>query len=146
MKAGMLAAGLLLAAHPAGAQSLSAYVVEGDAIPKSLTGEPGDAARGAALLGDRHRSLCVLCHAGTGAPAHMEGTLAPSLAGVGARLSPGQIRLRIADMKMLTPSSIMPAYYRPGGGARVSEAWRGKPMLSAAEIEDLVAYLSTLRG
>ncbi|MEP9379894.1 sulfur oxidation c-type cytochrome SoxX [Aquabacter sp. CN5-332] len=145
MKAGALAAGLLMAASPAGAQVVS-YSVEGDAIPHSLTGAAGDAARGAALMGDRNKSLCVLCHSGVDAPAHMQGTLAPTLADVGARLSEGQIRLRIVDMKALDPASIMPTYYGPAGGARIAEAWRGKPILSADEIEDLVAYLSTLRG
>jgi sulfur-oxidizing protein SoxX len=121
--------------------------LSGDAIPQSLTGRPGDARRGAALLADRNRSLCVLCHSGMpGLPAHMQGDLAPSLAGIGARLSAGQLRLRIADMKRLNPESIMPAYHGARNARRIGETWRARPILSAEEIEDLVAHLSSPEG
>jgi sulfur-oxidizing protein SoxX len=126
----------------------TAYHVEGDAIPESLTGQPGDAARGAELIRQRHKSLCVLCHSGPFPDPHLQGTLAPDLTGVGRRLSAGQLRLRIVDMKRLNPDSIMPTYYSimgDGSTTRVAKEWRGKPILSAGEIEDLVAYLQTLR-
>lgn len=96
----------------------------------------------------RQKSLCVLCHSGPFADPHLQGTIAPSLAGVGVRLTAGQLRLRIVDMKRLNPQSIMPTYYGTlpnGRDARVAAAWRGKPILTAEEIEDLVAYLQTLR-
>lgn len=150
MRAAVLLAGLLarllLAAPCAEAQTLVRYAVEGDAIGEPLTGAPGDAARGAELVADRTLSLCVLCHSGLEAPAHMQGNLAPSLAGIGGRLSEGQIRLRIVNMKALNPESIMPAYGGSSPGARVANAWRGRPILSAEEIEDIVAYLSSLKG
>ncbi|MFG1423336.1 sulfur oxidation c-type cytochrome SoxX [Xanthobacter sp. VTT E-85238] len=136
----------MLPAAPLGAQEAPLpYAVAGDAIDRPLSGQAGDAGRGAALMGDRHKSLCVLCHSGPFGPPQLQGTLAPDLAGIGARLSPGQIRLRIVDMKALHPASIMPAYYRIADAPRVAEAWRGKPILNAGEIEDLVAYLSTLK-
>lgn len=126
------------------------YTVEGDAIARPLTGRAGDPARGARLITDRHNSLCLLCHAGPFPDPHLHGTLAPSLAGVGARLSAGQLRLRIVDMKALNPTSIMPVYYRVAGERearerRIADAWRDKPVLEAGEIEDLVAYLATLK-
>jgi L-cysteine S-thiosulfotransferase len=124
------------------------YVVEGDAIANSLTGRPGDASKGAQLLQQRQKSLCVLCHAGPFPDPHLQGTIAPDLTGVGARLSAAQLRLRIVDMKRLNPESIMPTYYAAAtdsAEARVGAQWRGKPILDAAEIEDLVAYLQTLR-
>jgi sulfur-oxidizing protein SoxX len=130
-----------LAAAPAAAQP----AVEGDAIPQSLTGRPGDPARGLALMADRQRSLCSLCHAGPFAPPHQQGTLAPDLQGIGARLNEGQLRLRVVDMKRLVPDSIMPSYTRTEGFERVATAWRGKPVLTAEEIEDVIAYLATLR-
>lgn len=130
---------------PAGAQALASYRIEGDAIPAPLAGERGDAGRGARLIADRQRSLCVLCHAGPFGEPHLQGTLAPGLAGIGARLSEGQIRLRVVDMKRLNAGSIMPAYHAGEGGARVGAAWRGKPILQAGEIEDLVAFLVTLK-
>ena len=132
----------LAAAAPAAAQPA---VVEGDAIPRPLTGQAGDPARGVALMQDRQRSLCSLCHAGPFALAHQQGTLAPDLQGIGARLSEGQLRLRVVDIKRLVPDSIMPSYARTDGFTRVAAAWRGKPVLTAAEIEDVIAYLATLR-
>jgi sulfur-oxidizing protein SoxX len=142
----MVALLLLAAASPAAAQALPA--VADDAIAASLTGRPGDRVRGEALVGDRHRSLCVLCHQVPTGERHMQGTLAPDLAGIGGRLSEGQIRLRVADTRRLNPASIMPSYLRTGdakGERRVAAAWRGKPVLTAAEIEDVVAYLVTLK-
>ncbi|MGL4962261.1 MAG: sulfur oxidation c-type cytochrome SoxX [Inquilinus sp.] len=132
----------LAAAAPVAAQP---YVVESDAIPRPLTGQAGDPARGRALMEDRQRSLCSLCHAGPFAPPHQQGTLAPDLQGIGARLSEGQLRLRVVDIKRLVPDSIMPSYARTEGFARVATAWQGKPVLTAQGIEDVIAYLATLR-
>lgn len=129
-------------------QRFKPYVVQGDAIEKSLTGQPGDAARGAVLIQQRQKSLCVLCHSGPFLDPHLQGTLAPDLRGIGARLSAGQLRLRVVDMKRLNPDSIMPTYHAAipdSGVTRVAEGWRDKPILTADEIEDLVAYLQTLR-
>ncbi|KXF74951.1 sulfur oxidation c-type cytochrome SoxX [Paramesorhizobium deserti] len=140
-------AGVLMTAPSAGEEALT-YAVEGDAIMQPLTGERGDPERGAALLSDRHRSLCTLCHSGPFPDPHLHGTLAPDLTGVGERLSEGQIRLRVVDMGRLVPNTIMPSYYRVAyeEGQRVSAAWRGKPILTGADIEDIVAYLVTLKG
>ena len=129
------------------AHTIDAYTIEGDSIEERLGGEGGDPARGATLMANRQKSLCVLCHSGPFTEPHLQGTLAPSLAGVGGRLSAGQIRLRIVDMKALDPDTTMPAYYRTDAddARRVASAWRGKPILAAGEIEDLVAYLVTLK-
>jgi sulfur-oxidizing protein SoxX len=129
----------------ASAEPLRPYIVEGDAIPQPLTGYAGDARSGENLVADRQRGLCLLCHHAPLPEPHAQGTLAPDLRGVGARLSEGQIRLRIVDMARLNPSTIMPSYYRISEYERVASAWRGKPVLSADEIEDIVAYLVTLR-
>lgn len=139
-----LAAAALTLPGMAGAQNLRAYAVAGDAIPESLTGVPGDATRGRALVVDR-ASTCILCHSGPFPEARFQGDLAPSLAGAGSRWSEGQLRLRLVDASRLNPATIMPSYYRVEGLERVGAAWRGKPILSAEQIEDLVAYLSTLR-
>lgn len=121
------------------------YVVTDDGIREPLGGQRGDPAMGQALIAERHRSLCILCHAVPGGAMPLQGTLAPSLAGVGARLDEGQIRLRIVDMKRLNPESIMPSYHARATGARIAPAWQDKPVLGAAEIENLVAYLVTLK-
>jgi len=136
----------VVAGAPASAQPpLLAYEVTGDAIERPLTGRPADAARGESLVADRRRSLCLLCHAGPLPEPHAQGTLAPDLRGVGARLSEGQLRLRVVDMRRVVPTSIMPSYYRLDGLERVAEPWQGKPVLTAEEIEDVVAFLATLK-
>jgi len=126
------------------AQQLRPYVVAGDAIPSSLTGTPGDAARGRALVLNR-TSTCILCHTGPFPEEKFQGDLAPNLAGAGGRWSEGQLRLRLVDASRLNPATIMPSYYRLDGLDRVGTAWRGKPILSAEQIEDMVAYLGSLR-
>lgn len=128
----------------ASAQGLRAYAVSGDAIAQSLTGVPGDAARGRALVVDRS-STCILCHSGPFPEAKFQGDLAPDLAGAGSRWSEGQLRLRLVDASRLNPATIMPSYYRVDGLVRVAATWRGKPILSAEQIEDMVAYLASLR-
>nr|HEV8009424.1 sulfur oxidation c-type cytochrome SoxX [Bradyrhizobium sp.] len=128
----------------ASAQQLRPYAVAGDAISESLTGMPGDATRGRALVLDR-TSTCILCHSGPFPEAKFQGDLAPSLAGAGSRWSEGQLRLRLVDASRLNPATIMPSYYRVDGLDRVGRAWRGKPLLSADQIEDIVTYLATLR-
>jgi sulfur-oxidizing protein SoxX len=138
------AAALLALSCPAGAQGLRPYAVVGDAVPDSLTGIKGDAARGRALVVDR-TSTCILCHNGPFAEVKFQGDLAPGLAGSGSRWSEGQLRLRLVDASRLDAATIMPSYYRVDGLNRVGPAWRGKPILSAEQIEDIVAYLVTLR-
>jgi sulfur-oxidizing protein SoxX len=128
----------------AAAQALQNYVVTGDTIPVSLTGSPGDASRGRALVLNRV-STCILCHSGPFPEEKFQGDLAPNLAGSGGRWSEGQLRLRLVDGSRLNPATIMPSYYRIDGLTRVGAAWRGKPILSAEQIEDIVAYLVTLR-
>jgi sulfur-oxidizing protein SoxX len=125
-------------------QRLRPYVVVDDAIPQSLTGMPGDAARGRALVLDR-TSTCILCHSGPFPETQFQGDLAPSLTGAGTRWSEGHLRLRLVDASRLNPATIMPSYYRVEGLSRVGPGWRGKPILSAEQIEDLVAYLASLR-
>jgi L-cysteine S-thiosulfotransferase len=139
-----LAVAALALPGAAAAQALQPYVVTGDAIAASLTGVPGDAARGRALVLNR-TSTCILCHSGPFPEEKFQGDLAPSLAGAGSRWSEGQLRLRIVDGSRLNPATIMPSYYRVDGLQRVGTSWRGKPVLSAEQIEDIVAYLATLR-
>jgi L-cysteine S-thiosulfotransferase len=128
----------------AGAQELQPYVVTGDGIAESLTGAPGDAVRGRALVLDRS-STCILCHSGPFPETRFQGDLAPSLAGAGNRWNASQLRLRLVDAAHFNPATIMPSFYRVNGLDRVGQAWRGKPILTAQQIEDIVAYLTTLR-
>ena len=121
------------------------YEVVGDAIPASLTGASGDAARGRAIVGNRQVGLCLLCHSGPFPEEKFQGTLAPDLKGAGARWSEGQLRLRIVDSRAFNADTIMPPYYKVEGLVRVAPAFAGKPILTAEQIEDVIAYLLTLR-
>ena len=147
VRAGLLAVLLALPVPPAWAQQApgDVVVVEGDAIPEPVAVRPGDAARGRAIVANRSVGLCLLCHSGPIPEERFQGTLAPSLAGAGARWSVGQLRLRIADGARLNPDTIMPPYYRTGGLQRVAKAFDGKTILTAEQVEDVVAYLATLK-
>ena len=128
----------------ANADALRPYTIVGGGIPDSLTGKPGDAEQGRALVLDR-ASTCILCHSGPFPEARFQGDLAPNLAGAGTRWSVSQLRLRLVDASRLNPTTIMPSYYRVEGLVRVGQSWRDRPILSAEQIEDIVAYLATLR-
>jgi L-cysteine S-thiosulfotransferase len=130
--------------EPACAQALASYVVVGDGIPASLTGTPGDPMRGRKLVLER-TSTCILCHSGPFPEEKFQGDLAPSLAGAGSRWSVAQLRLRLVDAARFNRDTIMPSYFRVEGLDRVGRNWQGKPILSAEQIEDIVAYLATLR-
>ena len=123
---------------------LRPYRVVGDAVPQSLTGVPGDPARGRAIVIKRE-TTCLLCHSGPFPEERFQGNLAPDLKGTGARWSEGELRLRMVDAARLNPATIMPSYYRLDGLVRVAPNFRGKPVLTAEQIEDVVAYLKTLR-
>lgn len=138
--------GLCLAlAGSASAQELQPYTIVGDAIPVSLTGAPGDPAKGRTIVGTRQVGLCLLCHSGPFPEERFQGELAPDLRGAGSRWDEGQLRLRIVDSSRLNPATIMPSYYRVDGLQRVAPNFRGKPVLNAEQIEDVLAFLKTLK-
>jgi sulfur-oxidizing protein SoxX len=117
--------------------------VVGDGIPRPLGGLSGTAERGRALMVERAAANCLLCHALPGLA--VAGNVGPSLAGVGTRLSAAQLRLRIADIERVEAHAVMPSYYRVEGLDRVATEYRGKTVLDAQQVEDLVAYLETLK-
>ena len=141
--AGFALAAVMAACAAAAAQALPSYRVDGDGIRERLA-EAGDASRGKQVVASRD-SNCLLCHSVPDAGTRIMGNLGPPLAGVGARLSEAQLRLRIVDSLRLNPETIMPSYYRMDRLNQVGEAWRGKPVLTAQQVEDTVAYLLTLR-
>lgn len=127
---------LALAAVAAHAQTAT-YKIEGDGIPQSLTGKPGDAARGRALVAKGDKANCLSCHAIKGMSG--SGTKGPSLDGVGAALTPAQLRLSVVDLSRVTRGTAMPGFHSSAGLTADS------PKLSAQEVEDVVAYLATLK-
>ena len=126
-----------------GAAARAFDVVDGG-IEVPLTDMPGDAARGRAIVANKQLGLCLLCHAGPFPEERFQGTLAPDLSGAGSRWSAAQLRLRVADSTRIDPDTVMPAYHRTAGLVRVGSAWQGRPVLTAQQVEDVVAFLRTL--
>jgi sulfur-oxidizing protein SoxX len=144
-------AALLLIALPActpasDTRLATPVIIEGDTIPEPLLGLTGDADRGQKIFTEREEGHCVLCHAIDGLDADFQGDVGPALTAVGTRLTPAQIRLRVADAQKIWPDTVMPSYYRIGDLNQVAPEYQGKPALSAIQIEDLVAYLSGQEG
>jgi sulfur-oxidizing protein SoxX len=146
-RAGVAAAAILGAMACAGAadEAVRPYRVVGDAIPASLTGQPGDPVRGKAIVVSRQTGLCLLCHSAPLPEEKFQGTIGPDLKGAGSRYTEGQLRLRIVDSSLLDPGTIMPSYYRLDGLDRVAPAFRGRTVLTAQQVEDVVAFIMTLR-
>ncbi|MGE0626920.1 MAG: sulfur oxidation c-type cytochrome SoxX [Hyphomicrobiaceae bacterium] len=143
--AALVVAGLGLAPSVRAAGPLEPFTVTGDRISRPLGGMRGDAGRGKAIVFNPEAGNCAICHRVPGGDARFQGDVGPSLAGVAGRLDEGQIRLRLVDGTRLNPDTIMPAYYRVEGLRRVREKYAGKPVLTTAEIEDVVAFLMTLK-
>jgi len=139
------AAGIACAQAPAEATVIDDGAVAAAGMQSSLTGVKGDASRGRAIVANRQLGLCLLCHSGPFEEERFQGNLAPDLRGAGSRSSEAGLRLRIADSSRINPDSIMPSYYRTEALLRVAAAYQGKPVLSAQQIEDVVAFLATLR-
>jgi L-cysteine S-thiosulfotransferase len=127
------------------AEQLMPFAVTGDAVTAPLGGHIGDVARGERLVRGRERGNCLICHQIPLPDERFQGDLGPSLAGIGSRRTLGQLRLRLIDQTRINPDTIMPAYYRIDGLVRVAPRFQGKPALTAAEIEDVIAWLHTLK-
>ena len=135
----------LLGGTASAADGIQSYRVVADGIPEPLVASAADAARGRTLIVARDSANCVLCHAVPDAAVRFSGDVGPSLAGVGTRLSVPQLRLRIGDNLRVNPATVMPSYYKSDGLDRVATQYAGKPILTAQEVEDIVAYLVTLK-
>jgi len=116
-----------------------------DTMDTPLTDVPGDPARGRTIVLNRQLGLCLLCHSGPFPEERFQGNMAPDLSGAGARWSEGQLRLRLVDGRRVNPQTLMPSYRRTDGLERVGAAWQSKAVLSAQQVEDVVAFLRTLR-
>lgn len=120
-------------------------VVDGNSIPASLTGKPGDPEKGRAVAIHRKKGNCLACHDMPVPEQPYHGQIGPDLAGIASRMTEGEIRLQIVNPKYANPDTIMPAFYRTEGLHRVAKKFQGKPMLTAEEVEDVVAYMMTLK-
>lgn len=138
----LLPASVAQAADPT---PLAKFVVVGDGIPAPLTTMAGDATRGRAIVANARLGMCLLCHQAPMQEQTFQGNLAPGIVGAASRSTAAQLRLRLIDGRRLNPDSIMPSYYRVDGLTKVGSAWQSKPILDAQQIEDVVAYLLTLK-
>lgn len=128
-------------AYPAQAQTWS-----GDSIVNPLTTSQGNAVSGRAIVASRQTGLCLLCHSGPFPEERFQGNLAPDLASSVGHLSQGQLRARLVDPSRFNPGTIMPSYYRTEGFTRVAPKFEGQSILSGQEIEDVLAFLMTLKA
>lgn len=121
-------------------------IVDGHSIPRSLTGKPGDPEAGRKVFVNRKQGNCLGCHEVAELESELfHGEVGPSLDGVADRYTEGELRLRVVDPKHINPETIMPAFYVTEGLHRVAKDFVGKPILSADQVEDVVAYLLTLK-
>ncbi|MEJ2116733.1 MAG: sulfur oxidation c-type cytochrome SoxX [Alphaproteobacteria bacterium] len=130
---------------PAQSKELVSYKIADGAISKSLTGTKGDPANGRKVVIDSKRGGCLSCHKIPIPEEQFHGEVGPDLADVASRLSEGQMRLRLVDAKHVNPETFMPAFYKIAGLHRVQKKFKGKTILTAQEVEDVVAYLKTLK-
>lgn len=140
---GTAALALAVAAN-ASVTAPDAVIVVGFEIPNPLTDEPGDPARGEMIARDVSNATCLICHRMPIPEEPNPGNIGPDLAGVGARFTAGELRLRIVNPKLINPATVMPAYYTLEGLVRVEEPYLGQTIYTAQDVEDVVAYLLTL--
>jgi sulfur-oxidizing protein SoxX len=133
-----------LLAHPG---SIAAQIIwDGDAIPNSLSGNPGDPLRGKSMVTSRQTGLCILCHAGPFPEERFQGNLAPDLRLSIANFNAPQLRARLVDAGRFKPNTIMPSYFKIDHLNRVAPQFSGKTVLGAQDIEDIIAYLLTIQS
>ena len=127
-------------------RAVAGVIAMGLSLAVSAQGRPpGDAVRGRALVADRQKAMCLLCHRAPIAEERFQGDLGPDLAGTGTRWTAAELRERIVDARRFNPQTIMPPYGSTAGLARVGAPWQGRPLLDETQIDDVVAYLVTLR-
>ena len=121
-------------------------IVDETSIPASLTGASGDAGKGRETFINRKQGNCLGCHAVAELAAEpFHGEVGPPLDGVADRYEEGEIRLQVVNAKVANPDTIMPGFYVSDGLHRVAEKFQGKTILTADQVEDIVAYLMTLK-
>ena len=135
----------LLLSSPASAADLIKYQINNEAIATSLTGKAGDPVNGKKLATNRKKGNCLACHSMPIPEQAFHGNIGPDLKGISSRYSEGELRLRIVNPKVFNSETIMPAFYKADGFNRVMKKFVGKTIITAQEVEDIVAYLMTLK-
>src|SRR5262245_18466144 len=127
-----------------GDDELVPYRIVDGIIPEPLTAQAGDPDRGRRIVLDRDGGDCTICPAMPLPQREFHGTVGPPLDGIGRRATPGALPLRLVAPKAFNAETIMPSYYKVAGLHRVLDRYRAKPILTAQQIEDVIAYLLTL--
>lgn len=149
-----MAAGLFAGAALAGnVNPLDVTFADGGAVEMSLSGVAGDAASGAKIMTTRSMGNCVACHEVSSLNAAFQGNVGPALDGAAGRWSEAQLRGIVSNAKMTFDGTVMPSFYKVTGYVRPGDGYTGKaaasdplpPLLNAQEIEDVVAFLMTLK-
>lgn len=140
-----LAAVLLLVSTFSLTLPSQAQTWSGDSIVNPLTSSPGDALKGRMIVTSRQTGLCLLCHNGPFPEERFQGNLAPDISASVGHLSAAQLRARMVDPSRFNPGTIMPSYYRAEGLNRVAPKFVGQTILSGQEIEDVVAFLVSIK-
>lgn len=148
----VLGSAILAGAAYAGAPAPAEVEYADGAIAASLTGVPGDPANGKMIVGSKKHGNCVACHAAEAlSDVQWHGEVGPPLDGAGSRWTEAELRGIVADAKMTFDGTVMPSFYKDSGYVRPGDAFTGKaakelkPLLSAQQIEDVVAFLMTLK-
>ncbi|MEO1405468.1 MAG: sulfur oxidation c-type cytochrome SoxX [Pseudomonadota bacterium] len=145
IRLGLVIAAMLTACAPANGALVSAADIDGDRLERPLTQDAGDPQRGQAVFIAREQGHCVLCHVVENLDVEFQGNVGPTLTSVADRLDPAQLRLRVVDYQIVRPGTLMPSYYRIHDLYQVGEHFQNAPVLSAQDVEDVVAYLGTLK-
>ena len=135
----------LIAGAAAAEEFVAFKVVDNESIPQSLTGKPGDPANGRKVAINRKQGNCLACHKMPIPEQQFHGEVGPDLSTVADSYSEGELRLRVVNPKIVNPDTFMPAFYRPYGLHRVAKNFQGKTILTAQQVEDVIAYLQTLK-
>ena len=143
----LLAVGLLVAPAAVASEQMAAYeVVDENSIPKPLTDQAGDPVSGREIAINRKQGNCLACHKLPIPEQQFHGEVGPDLTTVADAYDEGELRLRVVNPKVVNPDTIMPAFYRTEGLHRVIKKFQGKTVLDAQQVEDVVAYLKTLKS
>ena len=140
----ILCGALVTSVHVKGSRA-GEYKIVNSTIPASLTGKAGDAANGRKLSYNKKKGNCLACHVMPIPEQQFHGEIGPDLTGVASYLSEPEMRMRLVDPKVLNPDTIMPSFLKVHT-TRVLKKFVGKTILKAQEVEDIIAYLKTLKG
>lgn len=135
---------IMMTAGFSSADVFKAPLIIGNSVPEALTDKAGNAKAGRKTAINRKQGNCLACHAiSSQANQPFHGEVGPSLDGVADRYSEGELRLILVNSKKVFEGTIMPAFFNVSGYSRINKKFAGKTILSAQQVEDVIAFLKT---